>query len=450
MIPAVGSIQNESAFSRGNAMSGAPIMSGITKFAMPANTGMMNRKIISEACTREQPVEGVRVHELRARLRQLGAHDHRHQPAEDEEEEGGDDVLDPDHLVIGVHPEVVLPGVGAVARVVLGDRGSAGGPAEPVVEAADADDEGERHGDQRHRGDGVPVEHRVPAVERADAAATSAEREERTRSAGRSRPGTSRAPGALRQVSLGLPLRPRREGTSRACRSPQPKAGPCSRRACARRRSSARGRRSGSRSRSSRTPRATGPPACRTSRRRLREVVEGRADARRRTPASASVWQALQPVSLKSVLPAAATSPPCRRRTAVGRALALLGDPGVELARRDHAHVLAHGGVADAAQLRAHHLVARRARSGVTRTLVVMPGHGVGLQAELGHPEGVDHVLGLHPELDAAALREHELVRLDLALPGVVEAPRELLARSRSRSAGSVSLASMSSSTTQP
>ena len=56
MMPAVGSIQNESAFRRGNAMSGAPIISGITKFAMPANTGMMNRKIISEACTENRPL----------------------------------------------------------------------------------------------------------------------------------------------------------------------------------------------------------------------------------------------------------------------------------------------------------------------------------------------------------------------------------------------------------
>ena len=30
ITPAVGSIQNDSAFSRGNAMSGAPIISGIT------------------------------------------------------------------------------------------------------------------------------------------------------------------------------------------------------------------------------------------------------------------------------------------------------------------------------------------------------------------------------------------------------------------------------------
>ena len=56
MRPATGSIQNDSAFSRGNAMSGAPIISGSTKFASPANTGMMNRKIISDAWTLNRPL----------------------------------------------------------------------------------------------------------------------------------------------------------------------------------------------------------------------------------------------------------------------------------------------------------------------------------------------------------------------------------------------------------
>ena len=37
-------------------MSGAPIISGTTKFAIPANTGMMNRKIISEAWTENRPL----------------------------------------------------------------------------------------------------------------------------------------------------------------------------------------------------------------------------------------------------------------------------------------------------------------------------------------------------------------------------------------------------------
>jgi hypothetical protein len=50
-MPATGSIQNESAFRRGNAMSCAPSMIGITKFPRPANAGMTNRKIISAACT---------------------------------------------------------------------------------------------------------------------------------------------------------------------------------------------------------------------------------------------------------------------------------------------------------------------------------------------------------------------------------------------------------------
>ena len=37
-------------------MSGAPIISGSTKFARPANTGMMNRKIISDAWTLKRPL----------------------------------------------------------------------------------------------------------------------------------------------------------------------------------------------------------------------------------------------------------------------------------------------------------------------------------------------------------------------------------------------------------
>ena len=56
MIPAIGRSQNESAFRRGNAMSGAPSMSGTAKFASPANAGMMKRKIISVACTDTRPL----------------------------------------------------------------------------------------------------------------------------------------------------------------------------------------------------------------------------------------------------------------------------------------------------------------------------------------------------------------------------------------------------------
>jgi hypothetical protein len=37
-------------------MSGAPSISGTTKFAIPANAGMMKRKIISVACTETSPL----------------------------------------------------------------------------------------------------------------------------------------------------------------------------------------------------------------------------------------------------------------------------------------------------------------------------------------------------------------------------------------------------------
>src|SRR3954447_7695246 len=56
IVPAIGSSQYDSAFRRGNAMSGAPIISGSTKFASPAKTGMMNRKIISDAWTLNSPL----------------------------------------------------------------------------------------------------------------------------------------------------------------------------------------------------------------------------------------------------------------------------------------------------------------------------------------------------------------------------------------------------------
>ncbi len=38
-------------------MSGAPIISGMTKFARPAKTGMMNRKISSDAWTLKRPLK---------------------------------------------------------------------------------------------------------------------------------------------------------------------------------------------------------------------------------------------------------------------------------------------------------------------------------------------------------------------------------------------------------
>ena len=84
----------------------------------------------------------------RAFAAELGADQHRDQAAAEEEEEGGDDVLDPDHLVIGVEAEVVLPRGRPVLGVLLGNGRLARCPAEPVVEAAQSDQEAERSGDR--------------------------------------------------------------------------------------------------------------------------------------------------------------------------------------------------------------------------------------------------------------------------------------------------------------
>ena len=109
-------------------MSWAPSISGMTKLASPANAGITNRKIISVACAEKSAVVGARREVLRARLGQLGAHAFGQRAADHEEEEGQHQVLDPDHLVVGVDPEVVLPAAGAVRGVILLD---------PVGAAAD-------------------------------------------------------------------------------------------------------------------------------------------------------------------------------------------------------------------------------------------------------------------------------------------------------------------------
>ncbi len=51
ITPPIGSSQNESALSRGNAMSAAPIISGMTKLPRPAKTGTTTVKIMSAACS---------------------------------------------------------------------------------------------------------------------------------------------------------------------------------------------------------------------------------------------------------------------------------------------------------------------------------------------------------------------------------------------------------------
>src|SRR5262249_42997737 len=81
-----------------------------------------------------------------------------------------DQVLDPDHLVVGVDSEVVLPAPRAVARVVVRDRRPARAVPHPVVETAEAGQEAERH---RHEGDGdddVAIPDRIPVGRPADQA----------------------------------------------------------------------------------------------------------------------------------------------------------------------------------------------------------------------------------------------------------------------------------------
>ena len=117
----------------------------------------------------EQPVVGVRVHELHPGRRQLGAHDHRQQAAEQHEEERGDDVLDADHLVVGVDAEVVLPRVRAVPGMVLRARRAARHVIDPVVEGADPDEEEQRREQQRGQQDRVLGLGRHAAVEAREA-----------------------------------------------------------------------------------------------------------------------------------------------------------------------------------------------------------------------------------------------------------------------------------------
>ena len=76
-----------------------------------------------------------------------------------------DEVLDPDHLVVGVDAEVVAPAPRAVARVVLGPRRRAERVAHPVVERRRCR-RGSRsaRGQQRDGRDHRPVPDRVPAA----------------------------------------------------------------------------------------------------------------------------------------------------------------------------------------------------------------------------------------------------------------------------------------------
>ena len=117
----------------------------------------------------DEAVVGLRVHELHARLRELGAEEHRHQAAEREEDERRREVLDTDHLVVGVDLEVVLPVVRAVVGMVVRLRRPARDPVEPVVERADPEQEADRaHHQAADEHDDVPVVDGIPAREPAN------------------------------------------------------------------------------------------------------------------------------------------------------------------------------------------------------------------------------------------------------------------------------------------
>ena len=113
----------------------------------------------------EEAVVRLRVEELNPRPRELRAYQHCEQPAGEEEEDRRREILDADHLVVGVDAEVVLPRARAVAGVVLGPRRLSERVVRPVVEGADAGEEPDRCCDEeRDEDDGLPVPDRLPVA----------------------------------------------------------------------------------------------------------------------------------------------------------------------------------------------------------------------------------------------------------------------------------------------
>ena len=89
-------------FSRGNATSGAPICSGMSALAKPANSGVANSSSMIVPCIVNSWLycSGLSTN-CRPGLDQLGADEQRQDAAEDEEDERGDEVEVADHLVVG-------------------------------------------------------------------------------------------------------------------------------------------------------------------------------------------------------------------------------------------------------------------------------------------------------------------------------------------------------------
>jgi hypothetical protein len=77
-------------------MSGAPIIIGICQLAGHGETEDHDQRV-----HRGHLVEEVRVHQLQARLPQLGTDHQRHQAADDGHDEGEDQVQGADVLVVG-------------------------------------------------------------------------------------------------------------------------------------------------------------------------------------------------------------------------------------------------------------------------------------------------------------------------------------------------------------
>jgi hypothetical protein len=119
---------------------------------------------------RDQDVERLRVEVLVARLGELGAEEEREEARNQEEREDGAEILHPDHLVVGVDAEVVLPGLRTVAFVQIGPRRFAGHVVEPVVEATDAEQEAEREDNERNGEDRSARPDRMPVGGPADQA----------------------------------------------------------------------------------------------------------------------------------------------------------------------------------------------------------------------------------------------------------------------------------------
>jgi hypothetical protein len=77
-------IQKLQLFMRGSAMSGAPIIIGISQLARPTKAGMTAPKTITSACMVVIWLKKCGIDQLQTRLEQLGADDHRHGAADEE------------------------------------------------------------------------------------------------------------------------------------------------------------------------------------------------------------------------------------------------------------------------------------------------------------------------------------------------------------------------------